>query len=494
MAESNRPLSTTSSSGAPALGRQATLGLPLGVCCFGLMAWVDPPTGLSLEAWRVAALAVLMAIWWVTEAIPISATALLPIVLLPLIGSASVSEVAGPYANPTVFLFLGGFMLAMGMQRWCLHRRIAMRIIRVVGAQPARLVGGFMLATAFLSMWVSNTATAVMMLPIGLSVVELLGDSRSEAVGEDLPVVLLLGIAFAASIGGLGTLIGTPPNALFAAFMAEHYGFDIGFGRWMLVGMPLVAIALPLTWLLLTRLLFRLPSAEVAGGRAAIEAELFKLGPMSRAELTVAAVFITADLLWVGRPWIERWMPGLSDAGIAVGMALLLFVLPAGDGEGNRILDWLTVKRLPWDVLILFGGGLALADALSRSGLAAWVGASLGGVGAWPPLAVIIGIAALLVVLSELASNTATAAAFLPVIAAMSMEIGMQPVVLVGLAAVAASGGFMLPVATPPNAIVFGSGRIGVSQMVRAGAMIDLIFVLLLPPAAFFLLRAVFLG
>ncbi|WP_135470106.1 SLC13 family permease, partial [Crenalkalicoccus roseus] len=384
--------------------RRPLVGLLLGAAVFVLLLLLPPPEGMTPAAWRVAAVAALMASWWVSEAIPIPATGLLPLVLFPLLGIAPIGEAAAPYADPLIFLFLGGFIVALALERWNLHRRIALGIVARVGTRPAALVGGFMLATAFLSMWVSNTATTVMMLPIGLSVIGLLAaeSTPDEAGRGGFPTALLLGIAYAASVGGLGTLIGTPPNALLAGFMARTYGVEIGFAQWMLIGLPLVAILLGCTWVLLTRIAFRLPAGPVEGSDALIRAELGKLGRMGVAEWRVGLVFAAMAVLWVGRPLIEGWVPGLSDTGIAVAAALALFLVPAGGGRGGALLEWEASRRLPWGVLLLFGGGLSLAAAISKSGLAAWIGGVLAGLGALPLVLVVVLVTAAVVFLTEL--------------------------------------------------------------------------------------------
>ncbi len=462
-------------------GLRPRIGLSLGPLLFAAMLLAPAPGGLSAAGWRAAAVGVLMAAWWVTEAVPIAATALLPLPLFPLLGVAEVDGAASPYANPLIFLFMGGFLLALAMQRWDLHRRIALNVIRAMGTRPAHLVGGFMAATAFISMWVSNTATAVMMLPIGISVTELVLPREGEAGEEEraFAAALMLGIAYAASIGGFATLIGTPPNALLAGFVRETYGHEVGFGEWMLVGVPLMLLVLPLTWLLLVRGVFRIRAPEIPGGRELIEREIARLGPVSRPEWTVLAVFGTAAVLWVVHPFLRAWVPegALSDAGIGVGAALLLFVLPSGRGRGGFVLDAGAFARLPWEVLLLFGGGLSLADALTKTGVAKWIGAALGGVGALPLPLVVLVVCAVIVLLSEVASNTAVAAALLPVVGSLALGIGQNPLLLAIPAALAASCGFMLPVATPPNAIAYGTGHVSVPQMARAGAWLDAICV-----------------
>jgi solute carrier family 13 (sodium-dependent dicarboxylate transporter), member 2/3/5 len=432
---------------------------------------------MSLPAWRTTAVAALMAVWWVTEAIPIPATALVPLVLFPVIGVRPIGEVAPAYANPVIFLFMGGFVLALAMERCDLHRRIALRVVRFVGMKPHLLILGFMVATAFLSMWVSNTATTVMMLPIALSVVHLVRsrEVREQTAAErNLGLGLMLGVAYASSIGGLATLIGTPPNALLAAFMLETYGVQIGFAEWMLVGVPLVLVTLPVSWFALARVIYPVDREEIGGSRQLVEEVYRSLGPISPAQVRVAMVFVLTALLWIVRPLLEGWVPGLSDTGIAIAAAVSLFMIPSGDGQ-RMLMDWRTAERLPWGVLLLFGGGLALAGAVQGSGLAEWIGNSVGGLGL-PTVAMILVVTLVTIFLTELTSNTATAAAFLPLLAGVAVGIGENPLLLVVPAALAATCAFMLPVATPPNAIVYGSGYVTVPQMVRAGVWLNALF------------------
>ena len=405
------------------------------------------PANMSAQAWATAAVAVLMASWWASEALPVAVTALLPLILFPTLGLSTIDEAAVPYANPLIFLFLGGFLIALAMQRANLHRRLALALIARVGTRPEATIAGFMGATAFLSMWVSNTATTMMMLPIALSVAGVVGS------GGNFVVALLLGVAYAANIGGLGTLIGTPPNALLAAY---------------------VVVFLPLAWVGLVRL-YPIDATGGVGGEGAIAAERAAMGPMSPAEKRVAAIFVAVAALWVGRPWLAGLpgLGGLSDTGIALAGGLATFVVPAGRGRG-RLMDGAGARALPWEVLLLFGGGLSLAAQITRSGLADWLGAFLAGFGAWPLVALIAAVAALTLFLTELTSNTATTAAFLPVVAALAGAAGHPVLALAAPAAIAASCAFMLPVATPPNAIVFGSGKVRIGQMVRAGIVLNL--------------------
>ncbi len=431
-----------------------------------------------------AAVAVWMAIWWVTEAIPVYATALLPAALLPLLGAASFREAATPYAHEMVFLFLGGFLLGLAVQRWALDRRVALLTVRAAGTEWSRIVGGMMAVTAFLSMWVSNTATTVMMLPIAISVARLaLGeevrgriggsDPLAEATGAErrFAVCLLLGIAYAATIGGVGTLIGTPPNLFLASFARESLGVEISFARWMAVGIPLVVVFLPFTWWLLTRVAFPIAGRRVAGADAHLHAAYRELGPMGAAERKVLIVFGLTAAAWIGRPLLPF---EISDAGIALIAALALFVIPVRGSDRRSLMDWATAERLPWGVLVLFGGGLSLAAAIQRNGVDQWLGAQASAAGGVPPWCLVVGVAAAVIFLTELTSNTATAAALIPLLASLAPALGVSPLHLVVPAAIASSYAFMLPVATPPNAVVFGAGVVRVPEMCRAGIALNL--------------------
>lgn len=465
--------------GASFLGLRQRVGLILGPVALVSMLLSPPPADMSVMAWRTAAVGVLMAVWWVSEAIPIPATALLPLVLFAPLGILSMGQAAAPYSNPIIFLFLGGFVIALAMERWDLHRRIALQVVRRMGVRPPTLVFSFMMATAFLSMWVSNTATTVMMLPIGLSVINLVRPSDEYGLGRpvdfNFAIGLMLGIAYAASIGGLATLIGTPPNALLAGFMLETYGVEIGFAQWMLVGLPLTIVTLPLGWLILTKMVYPIRIEEIPGGRETIEREYRALGPVSSAEKAVAGVFTATALLWITRPLLADIIPGLHDTAIAIGAAVALFLIPAGTGRGF-IMDWRTAEKLPWGVLILFGGGLSLAEAVSTSGLAGYIGNVVAGLGL-SVLLMVVAITVVIIFLTELTSNTATAAAFLPLVASIAVGLGQNPLLLAVPAALGASCAFMMPVATPPNAIVFGSGYVSIPQMVRAGWWLNLLFI-----------------
>lgn len=444
-------------------------------------------SGLSSDGRAAAALAAWMAVWWLTEALPLSVTALVPVALFPPVGAASLSEAAAPYAHPLIFLFLGGFLLAAAMERWGLHRRLALAVVARAGARPGRIVAAFMGVTAFLSLWISNTAAAVMMLAIGKSVMDV---AREEGSGASFAPCLALGVAYAASIGGMGTLIGTPPNALLAAFARQELGRELTFGSWLIVGLPLVATMLPACWWLLTRVLFPLGTEELAGGRKIFQRELRSLGPMTAAERRTAAVFASAALAWTFRPLLERVAPfpfeRLDDPGIAMCAALSLFLIPAGGGRKGALLDWESAERLPWGVLLLFGGGLSLAAALSANGVDRWLGGVFAVMRGMPPWVLVLAATTLIVFLTELTSNTATTAAFLPVFAAAARGAGVDPYLLIFPAALGASCAFMMPVATPPNALVFASGRVTAAQMARAGWWLNLISIPLITLGAFF--------
>ncbi len=471
-----------------------TIGLVLGIALFVLVIALPPPDGLALAPWRVAAIAILMATWWLTEAVPISVTALLPLLLFPTFGVAPIAEVAAPYADPLVFLFLGGFLIALAIERWNLHRRIALTVLSSVGAREDLQIGGFMLATAAISMWVSNTATAVMMLPVALSIVPRGPDGVLDPGKERFAVALLLGVAYGASIGGIATLIGTPPNALLAAFMNQNYGIEIGQLRWMLLGVPVSVVMLLLTWLLLTRVLLPVQRAELPGARAEIRRQLAQMGAASRAEKRVAVVFGLTALAWITRPLLQRIFPELqlSDTTIAIAGAVLLFLIPNGIERGRFLLTWQQAERLPWGVLLLFGGGLSLAAAVSGSGLAAWIGTQLEGLQGVPPIVLVLTIAVLIIFLTELTSNLATSATFLPVVAALAATLDAPPLLLTIPTVLAASFAFMLPVATPPNAIVFGSGYLTVPQMAKVGVWLNLVGIVVIVGMLYLLLTPVF--
>ncbi len=441
---------------------------------------------LAMMAW--------MAVWWMTEAVEIEATALLPIVAFPLLGVMKLGATTANYGADVIFLFLGGFVLALAIQRWGLDKRIAFLTLKLVGTKPGGVIAGCMGATAFMSMWVSNTATAAMMVPIALSVIDLVlvrrtgrslrdggGIPRDDRDNRNFAMSLLLCIAYAASIGGVATLIGSPPNLILARFMNQAYGVDVSFTRWLVIGLPTALLFLPLAWLLVTRVIFPTRIGEIEGGRQFVDDEYRKLGPLNRGERATLIVFSFTVLAWIFRPLLAevaiggvRPLAALSDAGIAVGAALALFLFPVDREKGLFASDWSTAVRLPWGVLILFGGGLALAAATEANGVAAFIGSLAKGLGGWPVLAVLLGVIALTTFMSELTSNTAQVATMLPIVAALAPALGVPPAMLLVPVTMAASLAFMMPVGTPPNAIVFGTGLVTIPDMVRAGILLNL--------------------
>ena len=431
-----------------------------------------------------------MALWWVTEAVPIEATALLPVFAFPLLGIAPLSKTLTPYASDVIFLFLGGFMLAAAMTRWGLDRRIAYATIGLAGASPNRVIAGVMVATAFVSMWVSNSATAAMMVPIALSLIRLAGDGPQARM---FAIAMLLSLAYSASIGGLGTVIGSPPNGIVVRYIEQAWGQQISFAQWVLIGMPLVLVLLPITWLLLTRVLFRHGLTELGGGRSLVAAARRALGPMSRGEWATLLVFAGAASLWMLRPVLAdleiagaRPMKGLSDAGIAVGAALLLFAWPVRPAQREFALDWQSASKLPWGVLLLFGGGLSLAAAIEANGVAQMLASAASGVGQIPESVALGAVVTVAIFLSEVTSNTAQVAATTPVLAAVAPALGVDALKMVVAAGLAGSCAFMMPVGTPPNAIVFGTGHLTIWQMCKAGFWLNLIAIVVILVHALF--------
>ena len=460
------------------------LGLILGPVLALAAWWLGPPAGFSAVGWLTASLTVLMAVWWMTEALPLPVTALLPLPLLPALGIADVGAAAEPYASPIVFLFLGGFMIAAAIQRWALHRRMALAIIGIVGVRPERLVAGVMAASALLSMWISNTATAAMMLPIAMSIAafaETDPHTRDSAWGRRFTVALLLGIAFGANIGGIGTLIGTPPNAVFAGFLADSRDIQIGFVEWMAVGVPTALVLLMLAWWILVRIAFPVGRAALDGVADYVERERATLGPLSSPQRRVLVVAGLTVLAWLTRPLIEGLIPGLvlSDAGIAITAAIALFIVPGKEWRGSTLLTWQDTREVAWGVLILVGGGLSLGSAIEASGLAGDIADALRAAGGLPPWGLLMLLAALTMGLSHVTSNTGTAATLMPVAVGLAVSLGESEVVFGAMVALAASCAFMLPVATPPNAIVFASQRLRVADMLRGGAPINAVALVL---------------
>lgn len=456
-------------------GLRQRLGWVLGPGCLLLTILTDAPEGLSQSGWLTAGAACLMAIWWICESVPIPVTALVPLFLFPALGLGPIDEVAAPYANPLVFLFLGGFLIALAMQHWNLHRRVAIGLIGTLGTRPTRIIAGFLLASGLISMWVSNTATALMMLPIAVSVVALLPKHSDDA--DDFATALMLAVAYGSTTGGMATLIGTPPNALLAGFLSRVYEQPIGFGQWMLVGLPVTLIALPIVYFTLTRVAFRLGSEEVPGMRRLLESERAKLGAFGGGEAAVAVVFVITAAAWIFRPLLEGILPMISDTSIAIAGAVALFMIPVNWRRGEFVMTWEAASKLPWDVLLLFGGGLSLASMIKAHGLSDYLGALSAMLDVLPVILTIAVIAFGILLLTELTSNTATAATFLPIVAAIAISMGQNPILFLVPTAMAANCSFMMPVGTPPNAIVFGSGLVTLPQMARAGFLLNLLLV-----------------
>lgn len=455
------------------------------------------PEEVSPEATKVAAIAAWMAIWWATEATHVAVTALLPLVLFPLFGVEKMSVTASSYSNPIIYLFLGGFVVAIALERSKLHLRAALSIFHLSGVKARSLVGGLMIAAAFVSMWVSNTSTTLMLLPVVISVVHVVRVSMKDDLSpkqiRNFEICMFLGLAYGATLGGVATLVGTPPNVFMAGFMAETYGIEIDFARWMMIGVPLTLVMLPLTWFMLTRFLYPVDFTASDATKNHIANQKAALGPLSTFEKRIGILFLALVAGWLFRKPIASFtgVAELSDAMIAMMAAIAAFLIPSGK-SGENLMIWEDTKRLPWGVLILFGGGLALAAGLTSSGLTLWIGQQLSPLGAINVAVLVIAACALVIFLTELTSNTATTATFLPVMAGIAVETGLAPLTLVIPVTLAASFAFMLPVATPPNAIVYSSGRITIPQMIRAGFFLNLIAIAIVSLAALTLAPRIF--
>lgn len=458
-----------------------------------LLLFLPAPEAMNPEAWRLVALATWMVVWWLGEAVPIPATALLPIPMMPLMDITSMKPVAANYGHPLIFLFLGGFLLAAAMQQWGLHKRIALKIVSVVGTSPGGIIIGFMMATAFLSMWISNTATTIMMFAVGLSVIDFVSQKTPErAMVRNFGVALMLGIAYSASIGGVGTLIGTPPNAFLASFLQSTYSINIDFFTWMKLGVPVVLVMLPIAWLLLTRVIFPVRDLHIGDAGGVINDELAALGAMSKGEKIVATVFCGAALGWIFRKQLVEWTGlAINDTAIALVAATVLFAWPISRSKGLFALDWKAARNVPWGVFLLFGGGLALAGGFKTTGLAEWIGGEVSGfdVSTWGLVFIVI---VAIIYLTEITSNTASTATFLPILGAVAVGLGLDPRLLAIPVALGASMAFMMPVATPPNAIVFSYEEMHLGDMVRAGFWLNIAAVIISYGAVYFLAPLIF--
>jgi len=467
-----------------------TLPLILGPLSFIILNFLDTPTGMTESAFSMLGVTLWIAIWWVTEAVPIAVTALIPLVLFPTTGIMRVEDTTAAYGDKYVFLYLGGFFLAIAIEKWNLHKRIALHIIKVIGTNVYKVILGFMVATAFLSMWISNTATSVMMLPMGMSIVSQLKDNPTTIENENsiFGKALMLGIAYSASIGGIATLIGTPPNLVMAGFIQKTYGIEISFGQWFQFGLPISLLLLAIAWFYLTRVAFKFKQKEFPGGKQEVNRLIKELGPMQFEEKIVLVVFIATAFCWITRSFLlQSLIPGIDDTIIAMGAAILLFILPSKNKNG-RIISWDDTVKIPWGIIILFGGGMALAAGFQETGLALWLGNQID---------LLVGVSLFLLVfiiivcvnfLTEITSNLATTAMLLPILAPVATTLDVNPFILIVAATTAASCAFMLPVATPPNAVVFGSGYLRIIDMIKSGFWMNIISILILTLLVYYLL------
>ncbi|MFC5712892.1 SLC13 family permease [Thalassorhabdus alkalitolerans] len=487
---SGGPQGPSGDSNKPAYTRAQLVGLILGPLLFALTLMFFRPEGLSSEGLAVLAVTMWIATWWITEAIPIPATSLLPIILLPLTGALDGDTVVSAYGNDIIFLFLGGFFIATAMEKWNLHKRMALAIIGLIGTSTQRIILGFMIATGFLSMWVSNTAAVMMMIPIGLAITyqvseALKGDKSSESEIKKFEKAIIFGIGYAGTAGGLGTLIGTPPNIILAGTVNELFGTEISFASWMAFAAPLVFILLVGTWLYLTKVVYPIKLKQLPGGRELIQKEKAALGVTSPEEKAVLAVFLFAAFMWITRTFL--WdadgiveIPGLTDGMIAITATILLFLIPAGQGKEAKILDWKDSKEIPWGILLLFGGGLAIAAGFSETGLSGWIGEQLTVLEGMNFILIVLVATALVLFLTEITSNTATGTMILPVVASLAIALNIHPYALMVPCAMAANCAFMLPVGTPPNAIIFGTGKLKIIEMVKNGFWINIVAIILI--------------
>ncbi|MGM0901272.1 MAG: SLC13 family permease [Bacillota bacterium] len=485
----------------PSYTRGKLIGLLLGPLLFALILLFFHPENLALEGKYVLAITLWIATWWITEAIPIPVTSLMPLILLPLTGTMEGPAVASSYGNDIIFLFLGGFFIATAMEKWNLHRRIALFIIAVIGSSTQRIMLGFMLSTGFLSMWVSNTAAVMMMVPMALAITaQVAGTIKENKYGSDLTKFekcMLFGVGYAGTIGGFATLIGTPPTIIFAGQVRELFGVEVSFASWMMFATPIMLVILLSTWFYLVKVAFKINLKQLPGGKELIQKERQKLGKITYEEGIVAAVFvfaafmwITKDFFWSGEGALILQLTGISDGMIAMIATILLFLVPGKTSA--RIIDWADSKDIPWGVLLLFGGGLAIAAGFSSSGLSLWLGEQLTVLDGLHILFIIAGATLFIMVLTEITSNTATATMIMPILASLAVAINIHPFAIMASCAIAANCAFMLPVGTPPNAIIFGTGKIKIIEMVRTGFWLNIFATVLIVLFAYYALPIVF--
>ena len=461
------------------------IGLIIGIIFLIATCLLPSPESLNNKAWLTLGVAILMATWWLTEAIPLPATGLLPLVLFPLLGISSIKETAQAFSHPIIFLFMGGFIIGLAMQHTGLHKRIAYYIISKFKSSPKSLVFGFMCATAFLSMWISNSATAIMMLPIALSIITVFKEDKNDIKDNNFDKALVLSIAFSATIGGIATIIGTPPNTVMAAMLSEMYNYEINFVDWLKIGLPTSIILLPITWIILTFLCFPLNSKASIKDKV-IKDKIKELGKISQDEIMVGIVFIITASLWISRKWLSTALDGvipagaLNDSTIAIMAAIFLFIIPSNRPKRKRLIDWQVAQNIPWGALILIGGGLSLATVINSSGLATWIGSLSSNLSNISIVFIVLICIASIIVLTELTSNTATASTFIPIMGATALGLGQDPLLLIIPATLAASCAFMMPVATPPNTIAYASGHLKISDMIKAGIWLNIISIIII--------------
>ena len=469
---------------------QKSLFLISGPLLFLAMQFFSPPAGMSESAYSLLSITLWMALWWVTESVPIAITALLPIILFPMTGAVDLQTTTASYGHKYIFLYMGGFMLAIAIEKWNLHKRIALNIIKIIGTNISKIILGFMVATAFLSMWISNTATAVMMLPIAMSIVAQLQDNPNTEKNENLIFgkALMLSIAYSASIGGMATLIGTPPNLVFAGYVEETYGIEITFLQWLKFGVPIAIPLLVIAWLYLTKFAFKFKQKEFPGGKEEINRLLVLIGPMKREEKLVSSIFVLTAFCWITRSFIlQEFFPFIDDTIIAMTAGILLFVVPASDFK-KRLITWEDAVKLPWGIILLFGGGMALAAGFQITGLASWLGAQMSVFQGLSLLLLVFVVITLVNFFTEFTSNLATTAMLLPILAPIAISLNINPYMLMVACTIAASCAFMMPVATPPNAVVFGSGYLRIPDMIKSGIWMNIISILFLTLMVYYFL------
>ena len=462
----------------------------LGPIIFIILQILGKPASMPGEAFDVLCVTIWMALWWVFEVIPIAVTAILPIILFPLTGAVDIETTTAAFGHKYVFLYLGGFILAVTIERWNLHKRIALSIINIIGTNIRFIILGFMVATAFLSMWISNTATTVMMLPIGTAIIAQLRDNPDTADDENklFGKALMLAIAYSASIGGIATLIGTPPNLVFAGIVEELYGIEISFLKWLMLGLPISMVLLFLCWKYLTVKAFNFKQSNFPGGKEEIQRLLNKLGKLNRQEKRVLVVFVLTAFCWISRSFLlQPFLPFIDDTIIAMAAAVALFVIPSGKPK-QKLISWEEAVKIPWGIILLFGGGMALAKGFSDSGLAVWIGEQLTNLENLPLVILVVVLIAAVNFLTEVTSNLATTAMLLPILAPMAVALDLHPYFLMVGATLAASCAFMLPVATPPNAVVFGSGHLRIPDMIRTGIWMNIVSIIILSLVVYFAL------